>query len=181
MSSHAMLAFDEPLTAVLIAVLVLSVWFDVRQGRIPNWLTVGGVAGALMLRGLIGVEALWVGLAGGALGLALGLLLFAAGAMGAGDGKLLAAVGSFLGFGVFVQSLPLIGAIGGLLALGLTVRNGTVIPTLLRFRELLYYCVSFGRIGERRTLAMDGAVTIPYGVAVAAGAAWACLAWGFSL
>jgi prepilin peptidase CpaA len=180
MPAHSTVA-SEPLAATLIAVLVLSVWFDVRQGRIPNWLTAGGVAGALILRGFIGVEALWMGLLGGAVGLALGLLLFIAGAMGAGDGKLLAAVGSFLGFGVFVQSLPLIGAVGGLLALAVTVRNGTVIPTLLRFRELLVYCVSFGRIGERRTLTMPGAVTIPYGVAVAAGAALGGLAWGFSL
>lgn len=175
------LALTGPLTAALIVVLILSVWYDVSQRRIPNWLTAGGVLVALALRGSIGVEALWLGFLGGALGLFLGLLLFAAGAMGAGDGKLLAAVGTFLGFEVFLRSLPLIGAVGGLLALAVTLRKGTLLPTLLRFRELLLYCVSFGRIGERRTLAMPGAVTVPYGVAVAAGAAWGCLAWGLSL
>jgi prepilin peptidase CpaA len=170
-----------PLTAVLAVVLVLAVWFDVSKKRIPNWLTVGGVVVCLVLRGFVGFDALWAGVLGGGLGLTLGLLLFAAGAMGAGDGKLLAAVGSGLGFGVFVQSLPLIGVAGGLLALAVTARNGTLFPTLLRFRELLFHFVSFGRIGERRTLAMPGAVTVPYGVAVAVGAGWACLAWGVSL
>ncbi|NIP81609.1 MAG: hypothetical protein GWM90_21290, partial [Gemmatimonadetes bacterium] len=55
---------------------------------------------------------------------------------------------------------------------------GTLIPTLLRFRELVLHMVSFGRVGERRTLAMPGAVTVSYGVAVAAGVAWAWMAFG---
>jgi prepilin peptidase CpaA len=180
MSAHS-LAAAGPLTAVLTVVLVLAIWFDVSRRRIPNWLTVGGAAAALVVRGFIGVEALWAGLLGGTLGLALGILLFAVGAMGAGDGKLLATAGSFLGFGAFVQALPLIGVAGGLLALAVTARNGTLLPTLLRFRELVLHFVSFGRIGERRTLAMPGAVTVPYGVAVAAGAAWGWLTWGASL
>jgi prepilin peptidase CpaA len=180
MSAHS-LAAAGPLTAVLTVVLVLAIWFDVSRGRIPNWLTVGGAAAALTVRGFIGLEALWAGLLGGTLGLSLGILLFAVGAMGAGDGKLLATVGSFLGFGVFVQALPLIGVVGGLLALAVTARNGTLLPTLFRFRELVIHIVSFGRVGERRTLAMPGAVTVPYGVAVAAGAAWGWLTWGASL
>jgi len=169
------------LTAVLMVVLFLSVWFDMREKRIPNWITVGGVVGSLALRGIVGPEALGLGMLGGALGLFLGLLLFAAGAMGAGDGKLLTAVGALLGFEAFLRALPLIGAVGGLLALMVTLRNGTLFATLLRFRELLFYFVSFGRIGDRRTLSTPGAVTVPYGVAVAAGAAWAWLAWGPSL
>lgn len=177
MSAHS-LAAAGPLTAVLIVVLVLAIWFDVSRRRIPNWLTVGGAVAALVVRGFIGAEAVWAGILGGTMGLSLGILLFAVGAMGAGDGKLLATVGSFLGFGVFVQALPLIGLVGGLLALAVTARNGTLLPTLLRFRELVLHTVTFGRVGERRTLAMPGAVTVPYGVAVAAGAAWGWLTWG---
>jgi prepilin peptidase CpaA len=180
MSAHS-LAAAGPFTAVLTVVLVLAIWFDVSRRRIPNWLTVGGAAAALVVRGFIGLDALWAGLLGGTLGLSLGVLLFAVGAMGAGDGKFLATVGSFLGFGLFVQALPLIGVAGGLLALAVTARNGTLIPTLFRFRELVLHIVSLGRIGERRTLAMPGAVTVPYGVAVAAGAAWGWMTWGVSL
>jgi prepilin peptidase CpaA len=180
MPTHS-LAASGALAATLMVVLMLAVWLDVSRQRIPNWLTAGGVVASLVLRGFIGVEALWVGLLGGAMGLSLGLLLFAAGAMGAGDGKLLTAVGGFLGLDVFLLSLPLIGAAGGLLVLAVTIRKGTVLPTLLRFRELLFHIVSFGRIGERRTLTTPGAVTVPYGVAVAVGAAWGCLAWGLSL
>jgi prepilin peptidase CpaA len=175
------LASSGPLSSVLVVVLILSVWFDVSEQRIPNWLTAGGLVGSLLLRGLIGPEALWAGVLGGALGFSLGILLFATGAMGAGDGKLLATVGCFLGLDAFLRCLPLIGAFGGLLALALTIRKGTVIATLLRFRELLFYVVSLGRIGERRTLATPGAVTVPYGVAVAAGAAVGWLGWGLTL
>ena len=169
-----------PLTVILAVVLVLATWLDISQKRIPNWLTVGGTAAALVLRGFIGFDALGAGLLGGVLGLMLGLLLFAIGAMGAGDGKLLATVGACLGFDGFVRALPLIGLAGGLLALVVTARAGTLIPTLLRFRELLLHVVSFGRVGERRTLAMPGAVTVPYGVAVAAGVVWVWMAFGVS-
>lgn len=175
------LASSLPLSAILAVVLVLAVWFDVREHRIPNWITVSGLVGSLALRGLVGSEALWAGMLGGASGLSLGLLLFAAGAMGAGDGKLLTSVGAILGFETFLWCLPLIGAFGGLLVLAVTVHKGTVIPTLLRFRELMFHFVSFGRIGDRRTLSTPGAVTVPYGVAVAAGAVMAWLGWGLTL
>ena len=175
------LASSWPLSGVLLVVLALSVWFDVTEERIPNWLTLSGLVSALALRGILGPEALWVGFLGGALGFALGVLLFAAGAMGAGDGKLLTAVGAALGLDTFLLCLPLIGAFGGLLALALTIRRRTILPTLLRFRALLFYVVSFGRLGERRTLDTPGAVTVPYGLAVAAGAAMAWLGWGLTL
>lgn len=175
------LAPTTPLSATLIVVLSLAVWFDVSEKRIPNRITVGGLVLSLVFRGIVGPEALWAGMLGGGLGLVLGILLFAVGAMGAGDGKLLAAVGALLGFEAFLRCLPLIGAFGGLLALAATLRGGTIIPTLLRFRELLFYFVTFGRIGERRTLSTPGAVTVPYGVAVAAGAVTAWAGWGLTL
>lgn len=174
-------ASSGPLSAVLVSVLILAVWFDVREQRIPNWVTVGGLFGALVLRVLIGPPALGAGVLGGALGFSLGILLYAAGAMGAGDGKLLTAVGALLGFDVFLWCLPLTGLFGGLLALAVTIVKGTFIPTVIRFRELLFHLVSFGHFGGRRTLSTPGAVAVPYGVAVAAGAVTAWLGWGVAL
>lgn len=177
LSSH----FSELLPATLIVVLGLAVWFDVREQRIPNVVTAGGFLSFLAVRAILGPEAFLAGLAGGVAGLVLGIALFAAGAMGAGDGKLLAAVGAALGLEIFLLCLPLIGAFGGLLALIEAGRRGSLIATLLRFRQLLFYVVTFGRLGVRRTLAMPGAVSVPYGVAVAAGAATAWLGWGLGL
>ena len=152
-----------------------------REKRIPNWITASGLMVALVSRAFVGLDALSAGLMGSGLGLALGMAFFAVGAMGAGDGKLLAAVGALLGFDTFLWCLPLVGAFGGLLALVVTVRNGTIVPTLLRFRDLMFHFVSFGRIGDRRTLSAPGAVAVPYGVAVAAGAVTAWLGWGLAL
>jgi prepilin peptidase CpaA len=180
MPTNALIAAGT-LAAVLAAVVVLAVWFDVSTKRIPNWLTVGGMAAGLVLRAFVGFDALWSGMLGGVAGLVLGVLFFAMGVMGAGDGKLLAAVGSCLGFAVFVQALPLIAVAGGLLTLVMTARAGTLVPTLLRFRELLINLVTLGHLGERRTLATPGAVTVPYGVAIAAGTVWGWLAWGVAL
>lgn len=165
---------------LLVGVLALAVWFDVRERRIPNWITAGGFVIALGARAAIGSDALISGGLGGGLGLLLGLLFFLSGAMGAGDGKLLATVGCFLGFETFLFCLPLIGAFGGVLALAVSLRSGTLFATLLRFQELAFYLITFGRIGERRTLAMPGAVSVPYGVAVAAGAVTALLSWGLA-
>lgn len=169
-----------PLSAVLIAVLSLAVWFDVREHRIPNWITVGGLVGVLAARALLGVDALESGVYGGAVGFSIGITLFAVGAMGAGDGKMLAAVGTALGLELFLLCLPLIAGFGGLLALVASARGGTLIPTLFRARDLALWAVTFGRVGERRTLATPGGITIPYGVAVAAGAATAWLGWGLT-
>lgn len=180
MPTHAT-ASSGPLSVILILVLILTVWFDVREHRIPNWITVGGLMSALVLRMLVGPEALGAGVLGGALGFSLGILFYAAGAMGAGDGKLLTTVGALLGFDVFLWCLPLIGLFGGLLALAMTIVKGTFIPTIIRFRELLFHFVSFGRLGVRRTLSTPGAVAVPYGVAVAAGAVMAWLGWGVAL
>lgn len=175
------LTASAALQGVLALMLALAVWFDVSEQRIPNWLTVGGLIFSVSLRGLIGAEALGLGLLGAASGFGVGIFFFAVGAMGAGDGKLLTAIGSSLGLETFLGSLPLIAVSGGILALAVIVRRGTVTSTVLRCRELSFYLVSFGRIGDRRSLATADAVTIPYGVAMATGAGVACWSWGLSL
>ena len=171
-------ALSAPLSAVLVLVLALSVWFDVRERRIPNWITASGLTVALVSRAFVGLGSVSAGLAGAGLGLALGVAFFAVGAMGAGDGKLLATVGALLGLDTFLWCLPLVGAFGGVLALIVTARAGTLVPTLLRFKDLMLHFVSFGRIGDRRTISQPGAIGVPYGVAVAAGAITAWLGWG---
>jgi prepilin peptidase CpaA len=71
---------------------------DVRDRRIPNWLTYGGLVAALRVRCAL---LSWLGLRGGLLGLLLGggifFLLFVLGGMGGGDVKLMAAVGAWAG------------------------------------------------------------------------------------
>lgn len=163
---------------LFVLVLTLSVVYDLRERRIPNALTVGGVCAALVLRLAIDPGTAVGGLQGAGLGLVIALPLFAVGAFGAGDGKLVIAMGAFLGWEGLPTALLVGGAVGGLLSLAYAVRRGVVLPVLYQTRDLALYCATFGRAGERRTLTSSSATTVPYGVAIAAGAVAAWMTGG---
>lgn len=161
-------------SSIFVALMLLVLIHDVAWRRIPNRLTV-----AVMLLGICaqlpgGVGAVGAGLAGVALGFLIGIPLFALGAVGGGDVKLMAAVGAFLGPRDLVWALLLAGSLGLLLALGEITRRKVMVPVLYRSRDLVLHLVTLGRRGERPTLDGPGAVTVPYGVAIATGAvcAW---------
>jgi prepilin peptidase CpaA len=112
---------------------------------------------------------------GAGLGLVVGVVLFAARALGGGDGKLLVAVGAFLGLSRLPGALLLIGILGGFLGLGEAIRRGVILPSLYNAVSMLKRWITFRRAGEAPTLESPGAVTVPYGVAIALGA----IAWWF--
>ena len=159
---------------VFIALMVVAAGTDLRTGRIPNKLTGAGMAAAFVLLAPSGPAALWGGVAGAALVFALTFPLFMMRAMGGGDVKLLTVAGAFLGTGRVVPALIATALAGGVLALAEAGRRGVLLPVLLRSRQLAGNLATLGRTGERITLASPGAVTIPYGVAIAVGslAAW---------
>lgn len=157
--------------AVLLSIAVVT---DVRERRIPNRLTLsGGLLGILL--GAVAVGGFPVSSVMGAVtALIVAFPFFALGALGAGDAKLLAMVGTFMGPAGLLPVILYGGLAGGLLALGSSVRRGTIIPLIFRTRDLVVYLATFGRRGVRWTLDDPGAEAIPYGVAIAAGAlgAW---------
>lgn len=161
------------LDVTLFAVVLAGVWTDIRSRRIPNGLTVVALLTALALRALVGAAALLDGVFGAGLALVLLLPLFALGGVGGGDAKLLVAVGAFLGPMAFLVALLATAIAGGLMSLAWAIRRGVILPALLNTRGLLKYVFTGGRRGERTTLATPGAVSIPYGVAIAAGAMFA--------
>ncbi len=112
--------------------------------------------------------------AGAGLALAVTFPLVALGGIGAGDAKLLTAVGAFVGpAGLF--SVALYAALaGGLLAIGNTVRRGAFLGVVVNMKNLLVYWLTLGRHGVRIGLDSPGARSVPYGLAIAAGAlvAW---------
>ena len=162
-------------TAAFVAVMAVAGVLDLRTRRIPNWLTLGGLAVALLLRGLTGTGPLLDGLAGAGFGLVTGLLLFMLRALGGGDGKLLMTAGAFFGFAPMVGALLAIGILGGLLGVVEAVRRGVILPALYNAGGMLKRWATLGRAGAARTLESPGAVKVPYGVAIAAGA----IAWWF--
>jgi prepilin peptidase CpaA len=153
-------------------VLSLSVVFDLRDRKIPNALTMGGLLAALALRFAMEPASVWAGLLGAGLGLLVALPLFAIGAFGAGDGKLLVAVGAFLGWDGLPAAILATAVFGGVLSVFALARRGVLMPALRRVWDLGLFWITLGRFGRKRTLdnaSSDSAV--PYGVAIAAGAA----------
>ena len=82
----------------LAALLLLAAGIDLRERRIPNWLTASIAIGGL-LRGFMAHSGITPGMSllGFGAGFALPLVLFMLNAVGGGDVKLLAAVGAWIG------------------------------------------------------------------------------------
>jgi len=117
----------------MIAQIILIAWattaagFDARYHRLPNWLTLGGLAaGALyaLVHGtsLLGGNPLHA-LASAAIGFLALFPAYLAGWMGAGDVKLFAAMGMLAGGTVLLPALVVGSIISGLGALALLMLN----------------------------------------------------------
>lgn len=113
-----------PLFGLAIGLVVAAVT-DVREGRIPNWLT-----GSLAVFGM-GVNSLeygWDGflfsLGGLIMGLVCLIFFYLKGGMGAGDVKLLGAIGTILGPGQVVFAFAFAAMLGGLYSLALLTNQG---------------------------------------------------------
>jgi prepilin peptidase CpaA len=163
-------------SVALTIVLLAAAWTDYRSRRIPNALTMSGLAVALVLRGIVGPEAIVDGLVGALLAFVLTLPLLMLGVMGGGDAKLLMAIGGFMGPRHFLWAGALIAIIGGMMAVIDAGRRGALLPVLFNCGEIMKHWATFGRRGANRSFASVGALTIPYGIAIAAGA----LLWWFA-
>lgn len=155
-----------------VAILVAAAVSDVRRNLIPNRLTVP----ALILGLAFGVvQGSWgAALAGAGVAMLVALPLFFVRAIGGGDGKLFMGIGAFLGPVGLVSAAVYAGVAGGVMALAEAQRQGKVLSLLTRAWNLSVYWVTLGRYGNRADAGSQDSVTIPYGLALAAGAlaAW---------
>ena len=156
-------------TAALIALVGLAAATDLRTRRIPNALTVSGLMIALVLRSTVGPSAVVDGLQSAGIALLIMVPLFMLGALGGGDLKLLVAVGAFMDPVQFILALLATAIVGGVLAVGESVRKGAVGSLLFNTAGLASHVISRGRMGHRSTINAPGAVTVPYGLAIAVG------------
>jgi prepilin peptidase CpaA len=167
-------------TTILVAMLATAgtaVVTDVSRRKIPNWVSMGGLFLALALRAFPGDPALMAGVAAAGMAFAFALPFFLFGGLGAGDVKLMTAMAAFLGTHRLQTALLVMAAVGVVMALVAVARRGVLRRTVA---NLLVFLVTFGRKsftgwrGEESEAALHmwktGAVTLPYGVAIAAGA-----------
>jgi Flp pilus assembly protein protease CpaA len=165
----------------LIGASLVAAVTDLRQGRIPNWLTL-----PLWLLGL--ARATYLGGAGG-LGRALEvsvllalpyLVLFFLAKGGAGDAKLMAAIGAWLSLDEGLVVLCCVATAGMILAL-LTLAARRECQNLLGglLTSLYLFAVAWGsgvrgggllaRDDQGRTPEPAGRLTLPYGMAIFIG------------
>ncbi len=172
---------------VLSAVALAAIWFDVREQRLPNALTVGALVMALLLRVPDGLAGLGGGLAGAGIGFALALPFFLTGGLGGGDVKLLTAVGAFLGPQRIWFALLVMALVGGVMAMLMIMKHRAFRQTLSNLHAII---TTFGartfsgwkgaESGAAVTLDTPDVLTVPYGVAIAVGAVTSWFVYGAS-
>lgn len=160
----------SPSTVALLTLIAVAAGYDLRERRIPNTVTLPGLVVGLGLRATSGAGALADGAMGAVLALGLAVPLVVAGGLGGGDAKLLAAVGSFLGLSGLPMALLVTAVTGGVMAIVTAVRRAALGETLAHCRKIVSRALPGVRGEPLRTLATPGAIAIPYGVAIGAGA-----------
>lgn len=164
---------------ILVALLGTAVVLDLRERRVPNWLTVPAAAVGVALAAAPDGIGLWQALGGMAMALAVLLPLYALRAMGAGDVKLFAAAGSFVGVVGTLVALLYALALGGVLAVACAWRAGVLKPLLANLRGFAYVSaanVAAGGAPSLRDLPLTS-VRTPYVLAIAGGVLLQQLTW----
>ncbi|MEB3221638.1 MAG: A24 family peptidase [Candidatus Sericytochromatia bacterium] len=159
----------------LVGILAVALVTDLKARKIYNWLTFPGMAAGLLvsgwLGGLAGLQGSLVGLLAGSAVFLVGFLM---GQMGAGDVKLMAAVGAWLGWPAAIAAVLYVAFIGGVIAIVLAARHGTLLQL---FRNVYWYFVGLVVPGGKASAALtrSAAPAFPYGVSIVAGACLALL------
>jgi prepilin peptidase CpaA len=162
----------------LILLVLIASFFDIRERRIPNWLTIAGVPIAIALNAFhlngprFEIEGLWYSLKGLGLAFAVYFGLYLLRGMGAGDVKLMAAVGAATGPYNWLGILFLTALLGGVAAFVLAVSKGRMRRTFLNM-WLLVLSLRQGRAPYRDNPELDVrnemALRLPHGVVIAGG------------
>lgn len=150
---------------------VIGAVSDVRERRIPNWLTYGSLTAGVAVRSFW--EG-WHGLGQAAGGTLVGggvfLLLYLVRGMGAGDVKLMAAVSAWAGLKESTTLLLATALAGGILAVWYMMLHRRVGRTVVNAGELLRFHLSAGvRPHPELSLQSNNSLRMPYGLAIAAG------------
>jgi prepilin peptidase CpaA len=167
------------LTLVLV-IAAIAAYTDVRSRRIPNALPATLLAAGITLHALHGWQsaAISIGLFLGVF--AFGTFLFSFHFIGGGDVKLIAAAAAVLGWPDTVAFLLYTMVAGGILGIALSIACGRLRPVCDNVKAIVFPLLT----GVRPAPISASAVgTMPYGLAIFAGAATLALgnALGLSL
>ncbi len=162
----------SPQNVAVVVIGVLACITDFRSRRIPNVLTFGASAAAIVFFGFTNgwAGSLW-SLAGWAVGCGLFLPWFLLGGMGAGDVKLLAALGAWVGPATAVWVALYAGIAGGVLAVVVSLYGGGLTKVLSNVWGLLMFWRVMGvQPHPELTLRTGQGPRLPYAFPITAGA-----------
>lgn len=168
-----MMHLERGLAYLAIASLcaIIGAAFDIRSRRIPNLLIGPALLGGLLLHlGLDGWRGLMTSFAAAMICGCIFLLFYLAGGMGAGDVKLMAAVASIAGLPSTPYLLILTSLAGGVMAIALALRRGQLRQTLFNIGALASHHAHAGLAPHPElNIQNQGALRLPYGIAIAVG------------
>lgn len=163
----AALGIFSPWIPLLLLALAAG-YLDARYRRIPNWLTVSGMAAGIAVNSILYRWAgLKIALLGALLGLGILLPFVLIRSLGAGDWKLAGAIGACLGPGQLLTVLMGTILVAGMMALAIIIWKGRLKQTLLNILHLLAALFSLKMPGHEVTLDDPKSTKIPFGVAMA--------------
>jgi len=165
------LLFNEKELALIlvVALVLLASYSDLRWRKIPNCLTVPAIALGFFLN-FQGNS--WNGLISACLGLLVGIgllmLPYLLGGMGGGDVKLMGALGVMLGSYPVINVFLYASLVGGAIAIGVAIANRSLIETLKK-GWLFFKCIFLFQAPLAGASLFKKSLAIPYGLAIAAG------------
>ena len=176
---------DVMTTGGLVCLSLVTVWavilsyLDCKERRLPNWLTLGGAAVALLWRFAYGGLPLLVdGLAAAVVGGVFLLIPFLMRGAGGGDVKMLFAAGAIVGWGrilMMIWTTSLVGVVFGVGMLIFGKLDGSRLKHYLRCTLDWRYDRKAGR--ENLPAADSERVRVPFSIPISAGVLWVLLAY----
>jgi len=154
--------------------MAIAVYVELKENRIPNWLTFSGMALGLAINYFQGKPFFWSSLGGFAIGFGFLFLFYIFGGVGGGDVKLMGAAGALMGAQLIKPTLFYTAAIGAFIALMMVIWRKDF---WLRIKGGMQR-LAFWRKREQQPITQATPIIVPYGVAIAAGCLMALLVKG---
>ncbi len=168
------MSYLPPIVQLLLFLVVIpAALFDLKERRVPNWITFPGVLIAVALNSfLYETPGLWLALKGLGLAMLIYVSLYLLHGMGAGDVKLMAAIGAAAGWANWIGILFLTAIFGGISALILVLARGRLRRTLTNI-SFIFHSLSHRQLPHLADPSLDvkrnQALRLPHAVAIAFG------------
>jgi prepilin peptidase CpaA len=168
------LSYLPPVVQLLLFLMVVpAAVFDLKERRVPNWITLPGVLLSIALNTfLYETPGLWMSLKGLGVALLIYFPLYMLRGMGAGDVKLMAAVAAAAGWANWLGILFLTAFFGGASALILVASRGRLQKTMNNIQQIilsLMYRQAPHEANPTLDVKSDKALRLPHAVAIAFG------------